>query len=179
MCIKNLYQPASDEKIPQFLKENITKSINLTGDAFFLKVFGSNTKVAEVYYEEFYKKIFYKGAVDIRIKEIIRLRLAGISGCKYCISVDENSAMKNGVSEVDIFNAKNNKIDEFDDSLKNILKLVNHISLSKASERAEQEIIEQALTDFSQEQFVEILFVTAILAGMGNMLGSADLVETD
>ena len=179
MCIKNLYQPASDEKIPQFLKENITKSINLTGDAFFLKVFGSNTKVAEVYYEEFYKKILYKGAVDIRIKEIIRLRLAGISGCKYCISVDENSATKNGVSEVDIFKAKNNKIDEFDDSLKNILKLVNHISLSKASERAEKEIIEQALTDFSQEQFVEILFVTAILAGMGNMLGSADLVETD
>ena len=83
MCIKNLYQPASDEKIPQFLKGNITKSINLTGDAFFLKVFGSNTMVAEVYYEEFYKKIFYKGTVDIRIKEIIRLRLAGISGCKY------------------------------------------------------------------------------------------------
>jgi hypothetical protein len=73
----------------------------------------------------------------------------------------------------------NNKIDEFDDSLKNILKLVNHISLSKASERAEKEIIELALKDFSQEQFVEILFVTAILAGMGNMLGSADLVETD
>ena len=179
MCIKNLYQPASDEKIPQFLKENITKSIKLTGDAFFLKVFGSNTKVAEVYYEEFYKKIFYKGSVDIRIKEIIRLRLAGISGCKYCISVDEHSAMKNGVSEVDIFNAKNNKIDEFDDSLKNILKLVNRISLSKASERAEKEIIEQALNDFSQGQFVEILFVTAILAGMGNMLGSADLVGTN
>lgn len=179
MCIKNLYQPATDEKLPYFLKENITKSIDLTGDAFFLKVFGSNPKVAEVYYEEFYKKIFYKGTVDIKTKEIIRLRLAGISGCKYCISVDEHSAMKNGVSEVEIFNAKNNKLDEFDDSLKNILELVNHISLSKASERAEKEIIEQALKDFSQEQFVEILFVTAILAGMGNMLGSADLVETD
>ena len=38
---------------------------------------------------------------------------------------------------------------------------------------------EKALNDYSQEQFVEILFVTAILAGMGNMLGSADLVETD
>ena len=83
------------------------------------------------------------------------------------------------VDEVEIFNAKNNKLDEFDDSLKNILELVNHISLSKASERAEKEIIEKALKDFSQEQFVEILFVTAILAGMGNMLGSADLVETD
>ena len=62
MCIKNLYQPASDEKLPHFLKENITKSIDLTGDAFFLKVFGSNPKVAEVYYEEFYKKIFYRNA---------------------------------------------------------------------------------------------------------------------
>ena len=49
----------------------------------------------------------------------------------------------------------------------------------KETENAEKEIIEQALNDFSQEQFVEILFVTAILAGMGNMLGSADLVETD
>ena len=179
MCIKNLYKPTSDEKLPQFLKENITKSNNLTGDAFFLKVFGSNSKVAEVYYEEFYKKIFYKGTVDIKTKEIIRLRLAGISGCKYCISVDEHSAMQNGVSEEDILNAKSNKIDEFDDNLKNILKLVNHISLSKASERAEKEIIEKALNDYSQEQFVEILFVTAILAGMGNMLGSADLVETN
>mgnify|MGYP003346913896 FL=1 len=58
MCIKNLYQPTSNEKLPHFLKENITKSTDLTGDAFFLKVFGSNSKVAEVYYEEFYKKIF-------------------------------------------------------------------------------------------------------------------------
>ena len=46
------------------------------------------TEISKVYYEQFYQKVFYGGVVNIRLKELIRLRLAGISGCKYCISVD-------------------------------------------------------------------------------------------
>jgi AhpD family alkylhydroperoxidase len=179
VCIKNLYKQEEDSQIPYFLKEKIKKSNDLTGDAFFLKVFSSSNVTSEVYYEQFYKKVFYGGVVDIRFKELVRLRLAGISGCKYCISVDENSALSNGLTEEEVFYAKNGNIEKFSNIEKNLLKLSEHIALKPSSERADIKLISNILKNFSQEEFIEISFVIAILTGMGNMLGSLDLVETD
>jgi AhpD family alkylhydroperoxidase len=107
------------------------------------------------------------------------LRLAGISGCKYCISVDENSALNNGVTEKEIFYAKNGMLEKFPNKERKLLELTEHISLSPASERANKSLIKDLLKDFTQEEFIEISFVIAVLTGMGNMLGSLDLVETD
>ena len=52
MCIKNLYSQVDDSQIPNFLKEKINKSTELTGDAFFLKVFASSEAASKVYYEQ-------------------------------------------------------------------------------------------------------------------------------
>ena len=60
-----------------------------------------------------------------------------------------------------------------------MLELAEHISLAPAAERANENLISELLDDFTQEEFIEISFVIAILTGMGNMLGSLDLVETD
>lgn len=179
MCIKNLYKEQSKDNIPKFLQHKIELSEQLTGDSFFLNIFSSNSEVARVYYEEFYNKIFYKGKVNIRLKELIRLRLAGISGCKYCISIDENSAINNGLSEQDIINAKNNNLEQFTELESTILQLTNHIALSNAHERVNKNIIKSILDSLGQEQLIEILFVVALLSGMGQMLGSSDLVDTD
>ena len=105
--------------------------------------------------------------------------MAGISGCKYCISVDENSALNNGVTEKEIFDAKHGNIENFSGIENNLLKLSEHIALNPPSERADIKLISKILEIISQEEFIEISFVIAILSGMGNMLGSLDLVETD
>ena len=179
MCIKNLYNQVDDSQIPQFLKEKINKSTDLTGDAYFLKVFASSEAASKVYYEQFYKKGFYGGVVNIKLKELIRLRLAGISGCKYCISVDENSALSNGLTSQEIFHAKLGNLDNFSKLERQLLQLAEHIALTPASERADHNLISEILESLSQDEFMEISFTIAILCGMGNMLGSLDLVETD
>ena len=179
MCIKNLYNQVDDSQIPQFLKEKINKSTDLTGDAYFLKVFASSEAASKVYYEQFYKKVFYGGVVNIKLKELIRLRLAGISGCKYCISVDENSALSNGLTSKEIFDAKLGNLDNFSKLERQLLQLAEHIALTPASERADHNLISEILESLSQDEFMEISFTIAILCGMGNMLGSLDLVETD
>ena len=51
--------------------------------------------------------------------------------------------------------------------------------MAPAAERANENLISELSYDFTQEEFIEISFVIAILTGMGNMLGSLDLVETD
>lgn len=179
MCVKKLYNEINKKDTPDFLKKKIEKSIELTGDAFFLKVFGTSEASSRVYYEHFYEEVFHKGCVDIKLKELVRLRLAGISGCRYCISIDETSALNNGVTEEDIFYAKTGDIEKFPDRERKLLELAEHISLAPAAERANENLISELLDDFTQEEFIEISFVIAILTGMGNMLGSLDLVETD
>ena len=145
MCIKNLYNQVDDSQIPQFLKEKINKSTDLTGDAYFLKVFASSEAASKVYYEQFYKKVFYGGVVNIKLKELIRLRLAGISGCKYCISVDENSALSNGLTSQEIFHAKLGNLDNFSKLERQLLQLAEHIALTPASERADHNLISEIL----------------------------------
>jgi hypothetical protein len=76
MCIKNLYHEINEKEAPDFLEQKIIKSKKLTGDAFFLKVFGTSEISSRVYYEEFYDQVFYKGKVASKTKRTIEVAIS-------------------------------------------------------------------------------------------------------
>ena len=83
------------------------------------------------------------------------------------------------ISSKEIFDAKLGNLDNFSKLERQLLQLAEHIALTPASERADHNLISEILESLSQDEFMEISFTIAILCGMGNMLGSLDLVETD
>jgi alkylhydroperoxidase family enzyme len=65
------------------LKKMYKAAIKRTGDAAFIQSAANAPELLHWYHEEFYGKLFYSGRVEIRVKELIRLKLSKIHGCAY------------------------------------------------------------------------------------------------
>ncbi len=65
------------------LKNLYRRAIQRTGDATFIQSAANAPEILKWYYDEFYGKLFYRGRVEPRLKELIRLKLSKIHGCAY------------------------------------------------------------------------------------------------
>ncbi len=51
------------------------------GEAEFIEVGANAPEVLDWYFNSFYKRVFYEGRVDVRTKELLRLKLSKTHGC--------------------------------------------------------------------------------------------------
>ena len=56
----------------------------LTGDATFVEVFSQAPEMLEFVMQQFYAKVFFGGKVEQRYKQLARLKLSLIHGCRTC-----------------------------------------------------------------------------------------------
>ena len=56
----------------------------LTGSATFVEVFAQTPQLLEFVMNEFYMKLFFGGEVAQRYKQLARLRLSLLHGCRTC-----------------------------------------------------------------------------------------------
>jgi hypothetical protein len=61
----------------------VEQSMGLQGEADFLMAGANAPELLDWYFDSFYKKVFYEGRVDVRIKELLRLQLSKTHGCFY------------------------------------------------------------------------------------------------
>jgi len=51
------------------------------GDTRFIEVGANAPELLDWYFNSFYKRVFYEGRVDVRTKELLRLKLSKTHGC--------------------------------------------------------------------------------------------------
>ena len=51
------------------------------GDARLIEVGANAPELLDWYFNSFYKRVFYEGRVDVRTKELLRLKLSKTHGC--------------------------------------------------------------------------------------------------
>lgn len=51
------------------------------GEAEFIEVGANAPELLDWYFNSFYKRVFYEGRVDVRTKELLRLKLSKTHGC--------------------------------------------------------------------------------------------------
>lgn len=71
------------DELDDDLKQLYERAIDRTGDATFIQSAANAPELLKWYYEQFYGKLFYRGRVEPRLKELVRLRLSKIHGCAY------------------------------------------------------------------------------------------------
>ena len=79
MALRLVQEHEMDAALRQIYKTAIKRS----GDATFIQTAANAPEVLHWYYDEFCDKLFYGGRVEIRLKELIRLKLGKIHGCAY------------------------------------------------------------------------------------------------
>src|SRR6478735_1594663 len=75
---------------------------SLTGSATFVEVFAQSPQLLEFVMNEFYAKLFFGGQVAQRFKQLARLRLSLLHGCRTCNRQNIPGALAAGITQAQV-----------------------------------------------------------------------------
>lgn len=165
--------------LPQRLQVAYKKSMELRGDATFFEVFGNNPKLFEWYTDRFYQELFYAKHIDQKIKEIIRLKLSKLHGCKFCNQGNTIDAKNAGISKAQIKEIHNPESLLFTDQERAVLQLTELISMNHPNETMSSSLYEKLKVHFDDAAILELGMIMGILTGIAKFIFVFDLVERE
>ena len=68
-------------ELPAELRALHDRSTSQAGEARFVEVGANAPELLDWYFNSFYKRVFYEGRVDVRTKQLLRLKLSKTHGC--------------------------------------------------------------------------------------------------
>jgi AhpD family alkylhydroperoxidase len=167
------------EELPEHMKADWDAAMELHGDATFTETFGSAPHMYDWYLNDYYKKVFYSGRIDVRIMELVRLRLANIHGCAHCNRGDRVAAREAGVPEEQIEGLDDYENGPFSEKEKAILAMADVMVLTNPNGSVTKEIHDRAHAHFTDGEMMEIGVNMAVLCGMAKFIFAYDLVEKE
>jgi len=173
-----LPRTASDQ-LPTRLHEGWQRSMELRGDATFFEVFGANPPLFDWYTERFYGELFYGGCVDRRSKELLRLRLSSVHGCKFCNQGNRVDAKAAGLSDGELDAIATGDPAALAERDRAVLALAEQMQLSNPAGQLDKALYARLREHFDDAQVLELGVVAAVLTGMAKMLFVYDLVEKE
>ncbi len=151
----------------------------LRGDATFFEVFANHPALFGWYIDRFYGEVFSGGLCDRRVKELLRLRLSSVHGCKFCNQGNRVDAAAAGLSpaEIDaIANGHNQQLPAADQA---VLELAEQMQLTNPGGQLDRDLHGKLSAHFDDAQILELGLVAGVLAGMAKMMFVFDLVEKE
>lgn len=165
--------------MPEDFRRRVQRADEVAKDSRFLRVLANAPHLCSFYYDEFYDKVFFSGCADVRMKELLRLRLAGLHGCMYCQKSDTMSAMQNGVSQDEIDALWSSRMECFSAAEQAMIAFADEISMAKPEGSVSPELMTQLRTHFGDDEILEFGLVAAVLSGMAKLLFVLGLVDRE
>jgi AhpD family alkylhydroperoxidase len=170
----------SPETMPSDLREAWSQSMDLRGDATFFEAFGNHPELFRWYVNEFYGRVFSGGLVERRYKELLRLKLSTLHGCRFCNQGNRADARAAGFSEVEIDAiAADPSSSVFQGADQAVLALGARLSMIDTGGRIDDASFAMLSEYFDDAQIIELGMVGAVLSGMAKFLFVFDLVEKE
>jgi len=158
-------------------------NLKLIGNTDFIQAAANAPEVIGWYFGSFYEQIFYGGRVDVRIKELVRLRLARTHGCALCNAGDTLDALESGIDPraVDAVTSWPEPVDPacYDERELAALRFADQMSLQNMEGHLDEELYADLRRWFSDAEIFELGVAMAVLTGMAKFLFIADLVPTE
>lgn len=165
------------ERIGSPLREKIETIEALGGDTRFFRFAAHAPHIAQLYWVQFYRDVFFKGLLPVRVKEIARLRLAALNGCSFCQVGDKASAMANGVSETEVEALfGDGQAASFSAAEQAAADAATRMSNFDSEGILEDELKARLVQAFQPDELVELFAAIGILTGMARMLLAAGFI---
>ncbi|MEL7311322.1 MAG: carboxymuconolactone decarboxylase family protein [Pseudomonadota bacterium] len=152
----------------------------LTGEPAFVEAFATAPHVLRFVMGDFYQKLFFEGIVQQRYKQIARLRLSALHGCRTCNKQNTVGAAEAGLSEAEIQAIMN---DPNSDCLsakdRAIVDFANQVALTNADGVLTANRVAELQAHFSSSEICELGTVMAVISGMAKLSFVMDLVEKE
>ena len=167
------------DKMPDELRE-IWKTLNeLTGEPTFVEVFAQAPELLDFVMQRFYGGIFFGGRVDERYKQLARLRLSQIHGCRTCNKQNVPGALAAGFSEAQVAAMAEPTTDLFSDAEIAVLGFAEQMALTNHDGRMDEALYERLSAHFDDAQICELGTIMAVIGGMAKLSFVLNLVERE
>ena len=167
------------EAMPDDLRAAWKSSVALRGDATFFEVFAHHPDLFRWYVQSFYGDVFRSGRVKQRYKELLRLRLSTLHGCRFCNQGNRQDALSVGLTEREIAALDDPTASVFSPADRAVLRLGERLSLLADQAPLEPDLMAALNEHFDEAQIIELGFIGSVLSGVAKFLFAFDLVERE
>ncbi len=165
--------------MPEDVRRAYDHSMALRGDATFFEVFANHPELYRWYTGSFYGEVFNGSLVPRRIKELVRLRLSTVHGCRFCNQGNRVDALAAGLSEEDIAALDDYPSSSLEPAEKAALKLADQMLLTNPGGQLDEALYQELRQHFSDAEILELGVVLGVLSGMAKFLFAFDLVAKE
>ena len=151
----------------------------LTGEPTFVEVFAANPDMLDFVMNRFYAGIFFGGRVDQRYKQLVRLELSLLHGCRTCNKQNVPGALEAGITQAQVDAMLDFESGPFTDAEKAVLAYAREVALTNPEGRLTPELHRRLAAHFSQAEILELGVVMAVVSGMAKLSFVLDLVEKE
>ena len=171
--------PLPRTQMPERWRAVAERAEEVRGESTLIEVLAQAPELLGWYYDGFYAEVFFKGRVDRRVKELLRLRLSTLHGCAFCNRGNTRSALEAGVTEAQVAAIRRPDSKVFDDRDRAVMRLAGEMALPNMTGEVTPALAAELRRFFSEAEMVELAVVAAVLTGMAKMLFVFDLVSRE
>lgn len=166
-------------ELPEAMQAGWDRSMMLCGEATIIEVMANSPTASKLFFEEFYAKTFFGGEVDRRYKELLRLKLSTIHGCRFCNRNNIAGSKEVGYSDAQIEAIDDAQSTLFTPAERSVLKLAEEMALTNMGGQLTPALYRELKQHFTDSQIVEMGVVMALLGGLNKLAFVFDLVTKE
>ena len=151
----------------------------LTAKPTFVEVFANAPELLEFVMVQFYGNIFFDGRVEEKYKQLARLRLSLLHGCRTCNLQNVIGMDSVGYSSEQISALEQNDLQPFDAAEQAVIELADQIAMTNPDGELTPELHDRLAQHFSTAEICELGIVTGVITGLAKMAFSFNLVEKE
>ncbi|MFQ3255822.1 MAG: AhpD family alkylhydroperoxidase [Porticoccaceae bacterium] len=178
--MKQFTFPLKDKSdLTEPMQKAFDRSVSRRGEAKLISAMGHAPDLFDWYVDDFYQKLFYQGSAPTKYKELGRLRLSQVHGCRSCNKGNRLDAEAAGLSSGKIAAIGDIESNVFNAADKAVIQLADLMSLHANGGRLSQSLYDDLRVHFNDGEILELSLVFSFLAGMAHFLFAFDMVERE
>jgi alkylhydroperoxidase family enzyme len=151
----------------------------LTGDATFVEVFAQAPEMLDFVMNKFYMPVFFGGKVDQRYKQLARLRLSLLHGCRTCNLQNVPGARAAGFTDAQVEALAKDDVAPFTAAERAVIRYANQVALTNMDGDLSPELFAELRAHFSEPEILELGTAMAVISGMAKLSFVLKLVEKE
>jgi len=151
----------------------------LTGSATFVEVFAQAPQSLDLVMNKFYASLFFGGQVEQRYKQLARLKLSLLHGCRTCNKQNIPGARSAGFTDAQIDALIRGEVTPFTAAERAVIAYAEQVALTNMRGEMTPELLKRLREHFSEADILELGTVMAIICGMAKLSFVLDLVEKE
>jgi alkylhydroperoxidase family enzyme len=176
---ETLFTRTPRDKLPEKFHLAWDTLNKLTAEPAFVEVFASNPDMLEFVMNQFYMGVFFGGKVDQRYKQLVRLKLSLLHGCRTCNKQNVPGALASGITQAQVDAMDSFETGPFTDAEKAVIAYADEVALTNAEGRMTPALFQRLRAHFSEADILELGVTMAIISGMAKLSFVLDLVEKE